>query len=236
MTVSNRLKRFKQFKPQSAKNTMGTVLKEKRGSPIRLLPPRDFPHQTDSHPMVHDRISSAHTESIAAILITSRRTDHDLVSGKLAELLGASQAALLHRAVCRKRRCYVTQTNATEFHQCFTCATRPLRHRLTDGLGRHAGRRTRLCPTPARTLASAPDPCARAAQRPPRSARGAVRTAGPGPAVGPAPSCRHARSRVGRKATDRSPPGRALWWPIPQTPGSEAPLAPGTPVARCPHP
>ena len=30
MTVSNRLKRFKQFKPQSAKNTMGTVLKLSR--------------------------------------------------------------------------------------------------------------------------------------------------------------------------------------------------------------
>jgi hypothetical protein len=32
MTVSNRLKRFKQFKPQSAKNTIETVLKEKWGS------------------------------------------------------------------------------------------------------------------------------------------------------------------------------------------------------------
>jgi hypothetical protein len=32
MTVSNRLKRFKQFKPQSAKNTMGTVLR-RRGVP-----------------------------------------------------------------------------------------------------------------------------------------------------------------------------------------------------------
>jgi hypothetical protein len=61
MTVSNRLKRFKQFKPQSAKNTMGTVLKENRGSPIRLLPPRDFRHQNDSHPMVHDSTSSGHT-------------------------------------------------------------------------------------------------------------------------------------------------------------------------------
>jgi hypothetical protein len=78
MTVSNRLKRFKQFKPQSAKNTMGTVLKEKKGSPIRLLPPRDFPRQNDSHPMDRDRISSGHTESIDAILITSRRTGHDL--------------------------------------------------------------------------------------------------------------------------------------------------------------
>jgi hypothetical protein len=37
MTVSNRLKRFKQFKPQSAKNTMGTVLKEKRGFPHPAL-------------------------------------------------------------------------------------------------------------------------------------------------------------------------------------------------------
>jgi hypothetical protein len=43
MTVSNRLKRFKQFKPQSAKNTMGTVLKEKRGSPIRLLTAAGLP-------------------------------------------------------------------------------------------------------------------------------------------------------------------------------------------------
>ena len=32
MTVSNRLKRFKQFKPQSAKNTMATVLR-RRGVP-----------------------------------------------------------------------------------------------------------------------------------------------------------------------------------------------------------
>jgi hypothetical protein len=60
------------------------------------------------------------------------------------------------------------------FHQCFTCATRPHRHRLPDGLCRHAVRRTRIYPIPARTLASGPDPYARTRQRPLRFARGAA--------------------------------------------------------------
>lgn len=61
MTVSNRLKRFKQFKPQSAKNTMGPVLRRRGVPPIRLLAPRDFPHRNDSHPIDHDSTSSGHT-------------------------------------------------------------------------------------------------------------------------------------------------------------------------------
>src|SRR5215813_10718579 len=77
-------------------------------------------------------------------------------------------------ASCRKKRCYITQKNTREFRRHFTYATRPGRHRLANGLGRHAVRRTRICPTPARISASAPHPCARAAQHPPRSARGAV--------------------------------------------------------------
>jgi hypothetical protein len=64
--------------------------------------------------------------------------------------------------------------NTTKFYRRFTNATRPRRRRLTDALGQHAALRTRIFPTPARTLATAPDPCARAAQHPPRSARDAI--------------------------------------------------------------
>src|SRR5262250_490748 len=64
--------------------------------------------------------------------------------------------------------------NTTKFYRCFTNATRPRRRRLTDALGQHAALRTRIFPTLAHTLATAPDPCARAAQHPPRSAHDAI--------------------------------------------------------------
>ncbi len=56
-----------------------------------LLPPRDFPHLSESHPMDHDSNSSGHTD------IKARPHDSDLTPSSSLELLSKRNGLLRHQ-------------------------------------------------------------------------------------------------------------------------------------------